>query len=679
MTNASKRSGVRFVSVLELLEQRQLLSAFQVNSSGDNPSLQGTLAYAIAAINALPPGSDSEIDFDIKGTASLTQGPLVLSGNDQTVDIEGNKQAVTTSSAGGLLQITGSGTHVMIDNLTMTGTAGGTGIEQTSGQLTLQYDILQGFAQGLVASGQAADIFYTTFTNNYGLGNGSGAAIDVTEGTDSAGDPYVFYATGCTITDNGGGNPRNDQGGPAVSIKMTAANDVAGIENSTISTNLDGAIVSGATNSTARFFVDSSTINGNLSHASQITIVNGSNLLNGNSIASNSQTDGSVIQFTANLNGNAASGSELDEQGMSIVNNTSYSAATPGYGTETAYLGAGTVLTLNDVTIGGNLVVGSGGGLSVTGYPASGGIAAQVSITSSTIADNSAFPLGNTGGIAYGGGLLADGVAVDLDNTIVAGNSAGNGADVYTDDSSLSGDYDLIGDGSGVTGLGSHSLLNVVNVGLAPLSNYGSETPAQQTYALYSNSPAVNAGDPGKQQTADENGDTRVADAIDIGADNSTIAAPSGGGNTGGGGSGGTGTGGTGTGNTGPGSTETGSTGPGSTGTGSTGSGSTGTGATGNGTTGIAPPQVSINLHHDRVVAIREHHHGVVNKLVLRYNPRYATGFVSVTLAPLAHPLVVRQLLPHHKVVDQVLSAGTELTLYFGPEQLGVDAFINAL
>src|SRR5262249_44966208 len=103
------------------------------------------------------------------------------------------------------------------------------------------------------------------------------------------------------------------------------------------------------------------------------------------------------------------------------------------------------------------------------------------SLTNSTVSGNSG-QVG--GGIAnYGGTTLA--------NTIVAGQTAGGD---IANSNLVTGDNNLIGDGSGISG-GTGNLLGTpsapIDPKLAPLGAYGGPT---QTMALLPGSPALDAG-----------------------------------------------------------------------------------------------------------------------------------------------------------------------------------------
>ncbi len=140
----------------------------------------------------------------------------------------------------------------------------------------------------------------------------------------------------------------------------------------------------------------------------------------------------------------------------------------------------GGTLTVSDSTLDHNSATYSGGGI----YTYSG----TVTVSDSTLADNSAYS---------GGGIYNAGGTLTLLSTIVAANTASSGPDVI---GSVSGSYNLIGDGSGMSGISNGSNGNqvgssasVLNPDLLPLGNYGGPT---QTMPPAANSPALNTGGP---------------------------------------------------------------------------------------------------------------------------------------------------------------------------------------
>jgi hypothetical protein len=111
-----------------------------------------------------------------------------------------------------------------------------------------------------------------------------------------------------------------------------------------------------------------------------------------------------------------------------------------------------------------------------------------------------------------------------LHNTLIAGNI--RGATAMTRDDvfgvlNSGGDYNLIGDGTGMTGLSTGVNGNLVGSSaasidplLGPLQNNGGPTFTQ---ALLAGSPALNAGDPAQLGTADQRGVIRSG-GVNIGA-----------------------------------------------------------------------------------------------------------------------------------------------------------------
>ena len=153
----------------------------------------------------------------------------------------------------------------------------------------------------------------------------------------------------------------------------------------------------------------------------------------------------------------------------------------------------GSAVTIINSTISGNIAALSfGGGITL----ASG----TLTITSSTISNNRADPNGTAGGA--GGGIFRSVSASTtlLNNTIVAGNFRGSGTtrDDLNGSFSTSSSNNLVGDGTGETGLTNGTNGNKVGTSanpidplLAALGNYGGPT---QTHRLQPSSPAIDAG-----------------------------------------------------------------------------------------------------------------------------------------------------------------------------------------
>jgi hypothetical protein len=164
-------------------------------------------------------------------------------------------------------------------------------------------------------------------------------------------------------------------------------------------------------------------------------------------------------------------------------------------------------LTLIDCTLSGNSAYNQGGAIE--------NLNGTVTLISCTVAANSAT-------LRSGGGM--QGAAYTLYDTIVAGNTAASAPDVSGTVNSSSA-YNLIGNGSGVSGITNGTNGNQVGTATSPinpllaaLGNYGGPTP---TMALLPGSPALAAGSVAVDggATTDQRGQPRVVGgAIDIGA-----------------------------------------------------------------------------------------------------------------------------------------------------------------
>jgi hypothetical protein len=169
----------------------------------------------------------------------------------------------------------------------------------------------------------------------------------------------------------------------------------------------------------------------------------------------------------------------------------------------------------NDVTLDGGTVKVTNSTLSGNSAASGGGIdnyGGTLTVTDSTLAGNSA---------TYGGGVdnFLQGV-ITIGDTIIAGNAAATGPDVNGPVTSLG--FNLIGNSSGGSGFVATDLVNVSPL-LGPLQNNGGPT---QTMALLPGSPAVDAGNValavdanGNPLTTDQRGGPRDAfGGVDIGA-----------------------------------------------------------------------------------------------------------------------------------------------------------------
>jgi hypothetical protein len=228
---------------------------------------------------------------------------------------------------------------------------------------------------------------------------------------------------------------------------------------------------------------------------------------------------GTLTVSNSTLSGNSASddygnrrGGGIFNDGTLTVSNSTLSGNTAGEGSGGGIYNYEGTLTVSNSTLSGNSA-GAGGGifnfdgtLTVSNSTLSGNTASYgggiyignpatlpVTLTNVTLTANRAN--------YQGGGLYVYSVFPVLHNTLIAGNFYASGTtrdDVY---GALDprGDYNLIGDGTGMTGLGNGVNGNLVGSAaapidplLSPLQDNGGPT---QTHALLPGSPAIDAGD----------------------------------------------------------------------------------------------------------------------------------------------------------------------------------------
>jgi uncharacterized repeat protein (TIGR01451 family) len=270
--------------------------------------------------------------------------------------------------------------------------------------------------------------------------------------------------------------------------------------------------------------------------------ISGLTISNGKVVASQTAGSGGGILVNSGT---------LNLDGVVVSGNNAGDTSTGGSGGGLANLSPGTV-TVSNSTISGNICVGNAGGIfnvssakiinsTISNNRAtlfgggvfSGNSGSSLSVTNSTITNNRC-DSDNTGPESGGGMAASVSTTVLLNNTIVAGNFHGTGAtrDDLNGPFSSTSSYNLIGDGTGETGItngtnGNHvgTSANPINALLAALGNYGGPTP---THLLLPNSPAIDAAlDPlavdanNDPLTTDQRGagfPRSVGQAVDIGA-----------------------------------------------------------------------------------------------------------------------------------------------------------------
>ena len=279
--------------------------------------------------------------------------------------------------------------------------------------------------------------------------------LTLTGGDVSGGGGAIFSSenltvTNCTITGN---EATSDGGGVAASYGTTT------ITNSTISGNFAGEDGGGLAISGGTASITNSTISGNMAN------------LRGGGIYVNYGADTEITNST--ISGNSAGNA-----GGGIY----------------AYFGS---TAITNSTISGNTADDKGGG--IYAYVGSGD---SLTIQNSTITLNTSdFP---SGGAGSGGGmyLSGDGGSVDLENTIIAGNTDNTDAapdidnTTATDNPTLTVSFTLVGNNEG-SGLAAGALVGTnampINPLLGPLGDNGGPT---LTHAVLLSSPALDAGNP---------------------------------------------------------------------------------------------------------------------------------------------------------------------------------------
>jgi hypothetical protein len=292
-------------------------------------------------------------------------------------------------------------------------------------------------------------------------------------------------------------------------------------------------------------------------HNNVTALISGCRIINNFSGANGAiENRGTLTITNSDLSGNqtipvsgSVGGGGLHNAGpLTIVNSTITNNGVRGEGggiaTTTA---AGTVVTIVNTLIAGNTASATGGGLGNGGGVSTTGNQGAINIIDCTISDNHAdnngggayfvTPGGGTGnanlssvtvanntadfdnnGTGAGGGVAQNTAAVTLRNTIVASNF--NSVVSVRDDISgamvASSSFNLIGDGTGSSGLANGVNNNQIGSGASPIdAKLGSSQNnggLSRTCALLTGSPAVNAGSNGLLPT----------DSFDLDADGNT-------------------------------------------------------------------------------------------------------------------------------------------------------------
>ncbi|MDY6939088.1 MAG: choice-of-anchor Q domain-containing protein [Cyanobacteriota bacterium] len=425
-----------------------------------------TLREAIQAAN-----NDISVDGSVAGAgADEIQFAPGLTG---TITLEGTALEITEA-----LTLSGPGAN----NLTINANGASRVIEVTA-NVPLTVDGLR------ITGGRANLATFLAFVLDQGDGGGIVSEGNVT-------------VTNSIIS----GNSAEIDGGGVYSIGNLT------VTNSTISGNT-AEIDGGGIGSNGNLTVTNSTVSSNTSMRNGGGIANTRNVTVTNSTISGNTADfqaggigsnGNVTVTNSTVSGNTSMGlaGGIGSQGDVTVTNSTVSgnrANRDGGGI------IGTEVTLANSTVSGNRANANGGGI----YSAGG------TIENSTITRNVAG--GNGGGIFRADGTIA------LRNSIIAGNTQGNGAASDVSGDNINGDSNNIlgsaaGNGSGSIGTGSDLVLDTSGLTIAEVLNatLGNNGGSTQTHAIVAGSPAIDAS--GGGATASDQRGVAAVGTRDIGA-----------------------------------------------------------------------------------------------------------------------------------------------------------------
>jgi hypothetical protein len=390
------------------------------------------------------------------------------------------------------------------------GTGQGGGLYVDGGSLTLASSTIAsnegtggtGGLYGRDGTGQGGGLY-----NNGTLTIGSSTLAGNSAAHGSGGGVYnrgTLTVNNSTLTDNSA-RAYNDYGGGGIfnNGKLVVSNSTLTGNSATAYDGYNTDISGGAVYNDyhGMLTLSSSTLAGNSATAASTF---GGGIFNSGTLAVNdsSLSGNSVRSSFVSQGGGIANGGTL-----TVTNSTFSGNSANGYG---GGIDNGGPLTVSETTFSGNSAAYGGGGiLNQSTYP--------VTLTNVTLTSNRATTF-------HGGGLFVYSGSPVLHTTLIAGNFHGaNGTtrdDVYGR-LDPSGDYNLIGDGSGMTGLQNGVEGNQVGSASDPidplldaLRDNGGPT---LTHALLAGSPALDAGNPNQLGVPDQRGVVRSG-GVNIGA-----------------------------------------------------------------------------------------------------------------------------------------------------------------
>jgi hypothetical protein len=379
---------------------------------------------------------------------------------------------------------------------------------------------------GLYVNGGSLTVDTTTITSNHGTGGAGGLNGGV--GPGAGGGLYIVSnigtptVTGSILSGNSAISGPYSYGGGVYTAGLLR------ISNSTLSGNTATSVFSYAygggiynwgtltvidsilsSNSSVPFEGDVG-YGGGIYNNDTLTVSNSTLSRNFASYGGGIYNNQTLTLSNSTLSGNSASyGGGIENVGTLMVSYSTLSGNSASYGSGGGIYDSGTLTVINS-TLSGNFagLGGSGGGIYTEEF------ASRLTLTNVTLTDNRA--------LLFGGGLYSS--AGFLHNTLIAGNfrgATGTTRDDVWGRVDPSSDYNLIGDGTGMTGVSNGVNGNLVGSAddpidplLGPLAGNGGPT---FTHALWSGSQAIDAGDPNQLGTTDQRGVIRSG-GVNIGA-----------------------------------------------------------------------------------------------------------------------------------------------------------------
>lgn len=208
-------------------------------------------------------------------------------------------------------------------------------------------------------------------------------------------------------------------------------------------------------------------------------------------LSASAQFTADQITIALNSSGNRGGGIYSESSTLTLTRSTLNENSTDGFGGG-MNLNTGTTNTITNCTVSKNKSDNSGGGIFTVNI-------ASADLTSCTISGNrSDHDLNNIG---FGGGIRAAGSGIPAFNHCLIAQNTDHSSTDHPDASGTftSNGYNLIGNNAGTTmtsatGDQIGTSIKPIDPKLKPLGNWGGFT---NTFALSSDSPAIDAGDPG--------------------------------------------------------------------------------------------------------------------------------------------------------------------------------------